>query len=203
MLPLGQLTAQRELEYAVLAKEEVWMIKADGTEEPRYLARGGGPCWSSDSKRVFYQSRVDNELCSISIKDGAQPTAILPCHHHFPVVSPDDRYVAYSTGGEVQIVDLSTKLLKQSWVGLSGMHYVYWSPNGRQLSVGGGNNYSVGAWIYDLEAKKALKVLSGPVTRSRWSPDERRLAFVLAPPFFEIWVADTAVLSPGRTVKEH
>ncbi|MBW8040349.1 MAG: protein kinase [Planctomycetes bacterium] len=202
MLPLGQLTAQRELEYAVVAKEEVWMIKADGTEEPRYLARGGGPCWSSDSKRVFYQSRVDNELCSISIKDGAQPTAILPCHHWFPVVSPDDRYVAYCRGSEIQIVELATKSVVASWAGPSGMFYVNWSPNGRQLSVGACNNYTAGAWIYDLEAKKALKVLSGPVKRSRWSPDERRLAFGLTP-FFEIWVADTATLRSGRTVKEH
>ncbi|MHC4112997.1 MAG: LamG-like jellyroll fold domain-containing protein [Planctomycetota bacterium] len=203
MLPLGQLTTQREVEYAVSAQEEVWIIKADGTEEPRYLARGGGPCWSSDSKRVFYQSRVDDKLCSISIEDGAKPTPLISCLHRHPEVSPDDKYVAYTLIGELRIVELASKSVVASWAGPLKIFLTIWSPNGRELSVGGGHRSAVGAWIYNLEAKKALKVLSGPVTRTRWSPDESRLAFALGPPFFEIWVADTKLLRPGRTLKEH
>ncbi|MHC4143657.1 MAG: hypothetical protein ACYSUD_02645, partial [Planctomycetota bacterium] len=203
MLPVGQLTAQREVEYAVSAAEEVWIIKADGTEEPRYLARGGGPCWSSDSKRVFYQSRVDDKLCSISIEDGAKPTPLISCLHRHPVVSPDDKYVAYWLTGSLQIVDLSSGSVVASWAGPPRLFFTNWSPNGLELSVGGGHRSTVGAWIYNLEAKKGLKVLSGPVTRSYWSPDESRLAFALGPPFFEIWVADKKLLRPGRTLKEH
>jgi dipeptidyl aminopeptidase/acylaminoacyl peptidase len=62
VLPLGHLTGEREVAYGVYVQEEVWIIKADGTKEPRFLARGGGPCWSGDLNRVFYQSRVDSEL---------------------------------------------------------------------------------------------------------------------------------------------
>ena len=203
ILPLGHLTAEREIEYRLGVQEEVWIIKADGTEEPRFLARGGFPGWSSDSKHVFYHSRVDMMLCSISIEDGAKPIAVMRCPHYFPVVSPDDKYVAYEVNGSLQIVDLSSQLLIQSWTGLPRMRFISWSPNGRQLCLGGSHWSGVGLWIYNVEAKKGSKVLSGWGGTNCWSPDGTRLAFALGPPFFEIWVADTAALRPGRTLEEH
>jgi len=203
VLPLGHLTGEREIVYGIYVQEEVWIIKADGTEEPRFLARGGGPCWSRDSKRVFYQSRVDSELRWISIEDGAKPTTLISCPHYFPAVSPDEKHVAYVWGGELQIVDLSSQSLIPSLGRLPGMNFVNWSPNGRELSLGGGHRSRIGLWIYNMEAKKASKVISGVVTRSLWSPDESMLAFALGPPFFEIWIADAAALGPGRTIEEH
>ena len=49
----------------VLDLEEVWIIRADGTERPRFLARGGWPNWSGDSKRLYYHNRLDNMVYSI------------------------------------------------------------------------------------------------------------------------------------------
>ena len=41
-------------------------MNADGTE-PRRLARGGWPSWSTDSAQVYFHSRLEEALCSISI----------------------------------------------------------------------------------------------------------------------------------------
>jgi len=145
------------------------------------------------------------KLYSISIEEGAKATPIIWCPSYYPVVSPDDKYVAYVVTSEasIQIVDLSSQSLIQSWVGPLHVWFLSWSPSGRELSLGGGHGTLVGLWIYNMEAKRASKVLSGMVIRSCWSPDESRLAFALGPPFYEIWVAETAALSPGRTLKEH
>jgi len=200
-LSLTDLTVKREVKYG--RQKEVCIIKADGTEEPRFLARGGSPCWSSDSKRVFYHSPVDSRVYSISIEGSAKPIPIVLCPRQFFVVSPADKYVAYAMGNELRIVEISSKSVVASWAGPMGTAFTEWSPNGRKLSVGGDHWTRVGLWIYDIEAKKASKVLSGPIIRSCWSPDETRLAFALGPPFFEIWMADTASLGPGRTLEEH
>jgi Tol biopolymer transport system component len=61
-------TAGRKSMVRPNVEEEVWIMKADGTQ-PRRLVRGGWPSWSQDSRCVYYQSRVDNALCSIPIED--------------------------------------------------------------------------------------------------------------------------------------
>jgi serine/threonine protein kinase/Flp pilus assembly protein TadD len=203
-LLLSDLTAERVAIDPPTLEREVWLIKSDGTEEPRFLARGYWPGWSHDSKRVFYHSRVDNKLYSISIKDGAKPTPIVRCQSLFPSVSPDEKYIT-RRGRELQIVELSTNSVVASWaVPLTRLGFASWSPDGQEVSVGDYGNS--GLWIYDVKAKKASKVLSGRFGASSWSrPDIDRIAFekVFGDFHHEIWVAEVAALLPGRTIKEH
>jgi len=204
-LLVADLTAERAAKHPPLAEREVWLIKADGTGDPELLARGYWPCWSRDSKRVFYHSRVDNKLYSISIEDGAKPTAIISCPYYFPTVSPDEKYIA-CRGLERHIVELSTNSVVARWTLplVTGGGFLSWSPDGQELSVGDFGNS--GLWIYEIEKKKASKVLSGSFGWCSWSrPDIGQIAIgrVYGNLHHEIWVADTAALGPGRTIEEH
>ena len=208
---LAEVTTKYGAEIAPLAYRELWVIRADGTEEPRFLTKGHWPCWSSDSKRIFYQSPKDMTIYTISIEEGAKPTPIISCPSVYPTVSPDGKYVAYMWGGELRIVELSTKSVAANctvppmpWVGAS----VNWSPNGRELGIQG-----IGLWIYNLDTKMVTNVLSGHIGWCSWSrPNISRFAFQrqYGSLYRGIWVAkldpnlSTAEsLGPGRTVEEY
>ena len=205
ILPLGHLTAEYEGKHGTLLQEEVWLIKADGTEEPGFLTRGGWASWSEDSRRVFYHSRVDMIVCSISIENGAKPTTIISCPYHYPAVSPDEKHIAYRVGTELRIVEISSGSIIARWLVPLGVHQLLnFSPNGRELGVGGFG--TLGFWIYDLKTKKPSKLLSGSFGWSSWSaPDMRQIAIgrVYWNLHHEIWVAEVAALRPSRTIQEH
>ncbi len=215
-LLLNDLTAERTANNPALAEPEVWIIKADGTEEPHFLARGGEPRWSRDSKRVFYQRQKGTKLSSISIEDGAKPTPIIQCLSYFPAVSPDEKYVAYGQrDGERRIVELTTNSIVASWIVpmATGDGFLNWSPDGQELSIGDYGIANSGLWIYDVKAGKASKVLSGLFGRSVWSPPEISQIAIerkYGGLHNEIWVANldpnmsaAEALGPGRTAKEH
>ena len=204
-LLLTGITSERTAKDLPLAEREVWLIRADGTGDPEFLARGYCPCWSRDSKHVFYHSRVNLMLYSISIEDNAKPTPIVLCPSLFPTVSPDEKYIACRGIGS-QIVEISTNSVVASWTVplATGAGFLSWSPDGQELSLG---DFGIsGLWIYDIETKEALKVLSGSFGWCSWSaPDMDQIAIgrVYGDPHHEIWVADTASLGPGRTIEEH
>ncbi len=217
-LLLADVTTEYGGEIAPHGHREVWLIKADGKEEPWFLVKGGFPCWSRDSKRVFYHSSKDMKVYSISIEDGAKPTSLISSPSYHPVVSPDEKYVAYGWSGEIRIVELATKSVVASWTAPPILSYIFlnWSPNGQELIMGGGHG-NAGLWIYELDEKMdkkmAAKVLNGPFGSCSWSrPDMSRLAFqrTYGPLHREIWVANlepnvstTEALGPGQTIEEH
>ncbi|UCE50549.1 MAG: PD40 domain-containing protein [Phycisphaerales bacterium] len=209
---LAEVTTEHGAQIPPHSQREVWIIKSDGTEEPRFLARGMFPCWSSDSKRVFYRSQNEMTLYMISIEDGAKPMPIVSCPSYYPQVSPDEKYVAYMWGGELRIVELSTKSVVASWtappipwVGASQ----YWSRNGRELGIQGHD----GLWIYNLDTRTVANVLRGHIASGSWSrPDISQFAFhrQYGNVHRAIWIAkldpnvSTAeALGPGRTVEEY
>jgi serine/threonine protein kinase/Flp pilus assembly protein TadD len=204
-LLLTDLATERTAKDPSPEQREVWIIKADGTEEPRFLVKGMSPSWSSDSKRVFYHSPKDMRLYSVSIEDGAKPIPIVRCPGYFPVVSPDEKYAAYSFfGSEVRIVELSTSSIVAKWTtpALLRGYMVGWSPNSQELSVGGGS----GLWIYDLQMNKRMRIMKGTFLWSSWSSsDINQMAMerIYGGLHHEIWVADLSALRPGRTIEKH
>jgi serine/threonine protein kinase/tetratricopeptide (TPR) repeat protein len=212
---LTDLTAGRETPGVARHELELWLIKANSTEEPRFLAKGGWPSWSSDSKEIFFQSAVDDTLCMIDIDRKARPRSILASTDEFPTVSPDGMYVAYpypSKNGPSRIVDLSTNttIANLDMPPVAGGGRVSWSsePDNREFCITGD-----GLWIYELDTKTASKVLNGRFGTSSWSPSHaHQFAINAHAPggHEEIWVATldpslstTESLGPGRTFEEH
>jgi Tol biopolymer transport system component/thioredoxin-like negative regulator of GroEL len=204
--------AERRTQFRSYRAEEVWLMNADGTK-PRRLARGGWPSWSRDGTQVFYQSRVDNMLYSISVDDAlAQPTPVYGSSCDHACASPDGRKVGYVEGSSFKIVDLGSRSSLAEWTPPLGIWGGTWSPDGQEFSLGGANRTGdwSGLWIYDVGRKGATKALSGQITVASWSPDSTQLLFSLGPPYFEIWIADLDPTVPtadslgsGQTVEEH
>jgi tetratricopeptide (TPR) repeat protein len=159
----------------------------------------------------------DGKLYSISIAGDAKPVPIIQCRGPYPVVSPDGRHVACTgPNGRLQILDLTTGSVVAEMASAMQSIFVGWSPNGQELSAGGGSGSEAGFWIYELDpttqVTKASQVLRGSFGWSSWSPDPGRMAIerVYTVYYREIWVADldpnlsaAEALGPGLTVEEH
>ena len=196
-------------------EEEVWLIRPTG-EDLKFLCKGGYPSWSRDSKRVYFHSRQDFYLYSVSIEDvNAQPQRVIHCPStYYPVVSPDEKRVAYvwkyPERNVLVIAELPTGSSVSYWEVPTnqGWDFIAWSPDGRQLSIGGYGD--VGLWIYDLNTRTGSSVLGGQVVRAAWSPDGSRMALELRRPTDYIWIAElkpglstAEALGPSRTIDEH
>ncbi len=169
-------------------KEELWIIPAAGGE-PRRLASGAWPIWTTDSRKVFFYSLTHRMLCSIRIDEpDAEPIPIVSCPSQFPAVSPDGEYVAYSVGKEFRIVELSSGLVVTRWImpGPRSSTVVRWSPDGKELSIGG---ESLGLWIFDVERKQGWHILDAPARWINWSLDGSQISIGIAGPFKELWLA--------------
>ncbi len=193
--------------------EEVWVMNADGTE-PRRLAQGSWPSWDKDSVHLYYLSRGDSVLCSVSVTGlDTEPKRIMKCANALPSVSPDNQHVSYFEGGTLKIVDLTShksvaecRMPSMTW-GVTG-----WSPSGREVCLGGGNpeRDRTGLWLYDLDKKEFLNVLDGQIAATCWSPAGTELTFCLGTPYLEVWslpldpsVPTAEALGPGQTLDEH
>ncbi|MHC4118729.1 MAG: protein kinase domain-containing protein [Planctomycetota bacterium] len=185
---------------------EVWFMKADGTDEPRFLAEGTQPHWrSQDSKQVFYWRPDERKIYAISLKEDSKPIPIAWCPTMFGVISPDGNCVAWTTysTGHLLVEDIHPRSLIASWAGPVNTNFVNWSSDGSKLTVGSGTGSHEGLWVFDIKMGKASRVLSGGIGGARWSPDATRLAVTLGGPSEEIWVADISSLGPGQTLEEH
>jgi len=207
------IAAEREVQHRLFADEEVWVMKSDGTE-PRRLARGGWPSWSQDSTTIYYQSRVDNTLYSISIAQvDAEPKRIMPCPSYHPSVSLDNQRVAYLEGASLKVKDLTSQtLVAERPVPFATWGGPGWSSTGRELCLGGRNDSDdrTGLWVYSLDQNEPARTLDGQIASASWSSDGTKLAFALGPPYFEIWATDLdpnittiEALGPGQTLDEH
>ena len=205
-LSLADLTMERQGEHRPFEQEEIWLVKADGSEAPRFLAKGGWPNWAADSGRVYYQSRTENKMYCVPIDaNGAEPREILECMALFPVVSPDEKYVAFMADDTtLQILNPSSGSLVAGWPGPSEKQqlFVNWSPDGRKLGVGcyGGG----GLWIYDMEKKEASQIIDGAFSWCSWpSQDHGRMAIEKTywQWHHEIWITDRQADTPPAAPK--
>ncbi|MHC4559011.1 MAG: protein kinase domain-containing protein [Planctomycetota bacterium] len=171
-------------------QEEVWIIPVVGGE-PRRLALGTWPIWTSDSRQVFFYSRVDETLYSIRVDDpDAKRERIISCPSRFPCVSPDGKYVAYGVGNELRIIERSSGSVLTRWIapGPTRGLIVRWSPDGKELSVAGFPGSDLGLWIFDVQRKKAWQIFDPPAISGIWSPDKSRMVIEIKNPFEENWL---------------
>ena len=208
ILPLAHFSAGRESQHVPHDQEEIWVMNADGTS-PRKLAQGGYPSWGSDSRRVFYHSRLDGYLYSVSVDDPTDQKRLRLSKGGFPVVSPDGKYVADPYRGTLEIVELATGST-DTWADPANMYvgFVNWSPDGsglcfgRFIGVGGMGKSPLGLWNLDLTTRQVTKMLSGSLKKGMWSPDGQHLAVESIDPR-GVWIARAQEIGEGQTLEDH
>ena len=204
-------TERRRTEGPLPTTEEVWVIDV-ASGELRRIAEGSGPCWSPDSERVYFRlggalysaSILANELMSILIFE--RPGV-------FPAISPDGQQVAGANFRWLRIWDIDSGKETLTWAAppfpATGILF-NWSPDGRELSIGGYPTCRMGLWILDTQTGEARRMLDGPIMRAVWSPDRSKMAIVTGPPHIEIWLAEldpnqptAQALGDCATVEKH
>jgi serine/threonine protein kinase/tetratricopeptide (TPR) repeat protein len=205
VLSLTDLTTGREGAHRPYDQEEVWIARVDGAQPPRFLAQGGWPNWSRDSARIYYHSRTESKVFSVRVDPNhQQQREICACKDMFPVISPDEKYLAVMTDDfALQVTDLASGAVVARWSGPREQIFLHWSADGRYLSVG--SYWGGGLWIYDIQKKEASKLVDGPFAWCSWpNADRRRMAIErdYAQWHHEIWItnepADTAPALPAR-----
>ena len=192
------------------SKEEVWVMRSDGTEARR-LALGGWPSWSPDGKYVFYHSRVRTTLYKIAVHEriaSSQRLRETASEWTWPSVSTDGRHVAWVYGdSRLCISNIEGQASRPvQTCDFPDLRFFggQWAPSGRWFSLTGYDPEERGGlWIYDMNQRHAKKVLSGLEGSTRWSADEKSLVFSFQPPILEIWTAEVESLGPGKTFAEH
>jgi len=175
---------------------EVWIANMD-THEIRRLCEGTGPRWGHRSGRLYYTEQQNSTLYSVSLADrDARPVEVLSPCGPWPVISPDERYIADHTSRELRIIDVASQEVVATWIAppspLNGLD-VSWSPDSRELSISGSNTSEMGCWIYDVETGEVSQILDGWWLTSSWAPDSSKMALTIGV-LMEIWQVD---IEPG------
>jgi serine/threonine protein kinase len=185
------------------ANDEVWIMNTEDRSLQR-IAVGGWPHWGQQSGRLYYTSRIDHTLYSISMdQKNTQAQVVLRDCSNFPIVSPDERYVADHQYRELRVIDLASGEIVRRWLippRPRGGLFVNWSPDGCELSVCGWDGSETGLWIYNMETEDAVKIMDIYATTARWSGGENpKLAVAFGMPLTEIWMCE---LKPGASTAE-
>ena len=180
---------------------EVWVIEL-ATRQTKRVGPGRMPHWSSNAKRLYYRT-PSGTLCWISIdQDVSIPTNILQDCGGYPVVSPDEGYVADSTFRRFDVLQVQSQKPVITWFAppfpCRGLLY-QWRPDGREIAIGGWHGSDMGLWILDTRTGQTRRMIDGPVTIARWSPDCTKMVIELGHPYWEIWLVD---LNPNQFTVE-
>ena len=193
--------------------EEIWVIEVD-SHNTRYIGPGWQPSWSCDSKHLYYRTPLGT-LCWVAInEDTLSPTTILDDCGGYSVISPDERYVSDNARfRRLDVIEVTSQRPVITWLAppfpCRGLIY-QWRPDGREIAIGGYHGSGMGLWILDTRTGRSRRMIDGPITTARWSPDCSKMVIELGHPYWEIWLVDLDPNRPtaeafgdGRTEEEH
>jgi predicted Ser/Thr protein kinase/tetratricopeptide (TPR) repeat protein len=170
---------------------------------------------ATERRRTRGQLPSSEEVCVIDVISGdlrRAPEGTWPTWG-VKLISPDGRYMAESDFRLLRVRDLRTGEQVSEWIappfpatGLS----LAWSPDNRQLSIGGCPTSRMGLWVFDIQTGEARRMLGGSIMSGIWSPDLSRMLIVLSAPHIEVWSAKldpnrptVEALGDGATVEDH
>jgi serine/threonine protein kinase/Flp pilus assembly protein TadD len=182
---------------------EIWIIRADGSQDPQKIANGMYYSWSQDSRSLYYHSRIDGDIYNISIEaPESKAQQVIFCPGTYPTISPDEKFMAYSLGPWIRVVEIATGKQIVNWLSPPiNYHYpivLNWSPDSQKMTL---SNYGSWLCIFDITTQSASMVQSDlPIGSVSWSREDN-LAFTVGLPLYnEIWTTSITSLLPGKPI---
>lgn len=133
----------------------IFLVRADGTEEPTKLADGNAPTWAPATNRLLFHTLTRGEIATWQ---GDTYAAIVG----------RDVYVADLTSGRTIALARNRSTEPVSSGGMSS-----WSPDGSHVLLGWGNLYVVKA----NGSEPPLKIADGSTFELDWSPDSQHIVY--------------------------
>lgn len=172
---------------------EIYVVNFDKTQLKRLTknpARDVSPAWSPDTKTIAFMSDRATpgkgfDVYTMAAADGTHVERLTTTGSSwFPQFSPDGKKLAFHVGRDVNVLDLTTKVMTPLTEDPDNGMYPSWSPDGQQIAFMSWRNGRTQIFTMTADGKdqKPLVTLaSGSAIDPRWSPDGRHIVFVQVP----------------------
>ena len=172
--------------------DHVWVMRADGSGQRR-LARGDGPAWSPDGRRIAFEVGVNEypSLIYVVDVDGSGLRRLTRREqaydrHSSPVWSPDGKTIAFEgyNDGNHWINVVGADGSGQRELSQRGGPYLdvapVWSQDGRSIMFTKLSDDAVYAMRRDGSGRRVVGRVDGEDGRGVvWSPDRRRITVLI------------------------
>jgi Tol biopolymer transport system component len=146
------------------------------------------PDWSHNGKYIAYvhfaQDSVEEEYGSVQIRvlniDSTKSNFLT--NGYTPRWSPDDKFIAYETNGNIYKINVETKVIYQltSW---GNCFFPSWSPDGQKIAFDSNQYDPKGAnaiWIMNADGTGKIDISehgTGEWREPNWSPDGNKILY--------------------------
>jgi len=181
----------------------IYTMNPDGSDVVR-LVEGDSPAWSPDGEKIAFRVG-DEETAEIYIWERGHVTQLTSDKYYdaYPCWSPDGRQIVFTSKREgwyqLYVMNADGSEQRPLTSGPDRCIEPAWSPDGRWIvfrrepPLDSGRGVSVE--LLDLRTGQTRVLLNEPLCHSfAWSPDGKRLAFIVGGDASDIYVIDVATV---------